>query len=410
MYISNVLSLLPLLGLAKAAALPEYSAPAPEVDESTVYDAIVVGGGPAGLSALSGLARVRRNVLLIDSGEYRNEATRHMHDVIGLDGVTPAYYRWLARELISDYKTVTLTNGTVTGIQAGTSNGTSFTVQATLPSGEKTLTARKIVLGTGLKDDLPSTPGLQDNWGKGIYWCPWCDGNEHADQALGLLGPLEDIPGLVREVATLNSDVVAFANGTDTPEARAATEASFPDWEEYLKVSNVTVYNQTITSITRLKDGHNADADPSLATSPEYDLFRVDLDDGTSVERAAFFVSFPDEQKSSVGADLGVTLYGGRLYANQDKGLTTNIPGTYAIGDANSDNVTNVPHAIYTGKKAAVYAHVQLAREDVAAQLAAARNNGTAAAEKRDEFALDPRDVWERMNGKPGDLLYAGEL
>lgn len=272
-------------------------------------------------------------------------------------GVTPAYYRWLARELISDYKTVTLTNGTVTGIQAGTSNVTSFTVQATLPSGEKTLTARKIVLGTGLKDDLPSTPGLQDNWGKGIYWCPWCDGNEHADQALGLLGPLEDVPGLVREVATLNRDVVAFANGTDTPEARAATEASFPDWEEYLRISNVTVYNQTITSITRLKDGHNPDADPSLATSPEYDLFRVDLDDGTSVERAAFFVSFPDEQKSTVGEDLGITLYGGRLYANQDKGLTTNIPGTYAIGDANSDNVTNVPHAIYTGKKAAVYAH-----------------------------------------------------
>lgn len=88
MYISNALSLLPLLGLAKAAAIPEYSAPAPEVDESTVYDAIVVGGGPSGLSAVSGLARVRRNVLLIDSGEYRNDATRHMHDVIGLDGNT----------------------------------------------------------------------------------------------------------------------------------------------------------------------------------------------------------------------------------------------------------------------------------------------------------------------------------
>ncbi|POS74085.1 hypothetical protein DHEL01_v207528 [Diaporthe helianthi] len=399
------------MALAQAVAIPEYSAPAPEVDESIVYDAIVVGGGPSGLSAASGLARVRRNVLLIDSGEYRNEATRHMHDVIGMDGVTPAYYRWLARQLISDYETATLTNGTVTGIQAGSSNvTTSFTVQATLPSGEKTLTARKIVLGTGLIDDLPGTPGLRENWGKGIYWCPWCDGHEHVDQALGLLGPLEDIPGLVREVSTLNSDLVAFANGTDTPEARASTEASFPDWEEYLRISNVTVYNQTITSITRLEDGHNPDADPSLATSPEYDLFRVDLDDGTSVERAAFFVSFPDEQRSSVGADLGVTLYGDRLYADQAKGLATNIPGTYAIGDANSDNVTNVPHAIYTGKRAAVYVHVQLAREDVSAQLAASRNNDTAATEKRQEFVLDPRDVWERMNGQPGDLLYAGEF
>jgi hypothetical protein len=86
MYISNALSFLSLLGMAKAASIPEYQAPAPEVDESTVYDAIVVGGGPSGLSAVSGLARVRRNVLLIDSGAYRNDATRHMHDVIGMDG------------------------------------------------------------------------------------------------------------------------------------------------------------------------------------------------------------------------------------------------------------------------------------------------------------------------------------
>lgn len=251
-----------------------------------------------------------------------------------------------------------MTNGTVTKIVSQDSNETAFTVQATLPSGEeKTLSARKIVLATGLKDDIPDTPGLQEEWGKGVYWCPWCDGHEHEFQSLGLLGPLDDVPGLVREVSTLNFDVVAFVNGTDTPETRSAADASFPGWEDYLDLAEVTVYNQTISSITRLRDGADPDADPSLPSVAEYDLFRVDLEDGTSVRRAAFFVSFPDEQRSSVGADLGVTLYGGRLFADQSKGFLTNIPGVYAIGDANSNNITNVPSAIFTGKRAAVYLH-----------------------------------------------------
>lgn len=86
MFATVFLSFLYLSSLALTAVIPDIQQPRDVVD-STIYDAIVVGGGPAGLSALSGLARVRRNAILIDSGEYRNNATRHMHDVIGLDGM-----------------------------------------------------------------------------------------------------------------------------------------------------------------------------------------------------------------------------------------------------------------------------------------------------------------------------------
>lgn len=220
-----------------------------------------------------------------------------------------------------------------------------------------TISARKIVLATGLRDILPSTPGLQENWGKGIFWCPWCDGHEHEDQSLGLLGPLEEAASLVREISTLNSDIIAFVNGTDTPDARAAAEKSFPNWQKYLQIHNVTVENRTIAAINRLKDGGDPAADPSLPTAPEYDLFSVEFTEGPPVERAAFFTSFPDEQASDVGEKMGVTLYGGRLAADESRGLVTNIPGVYAIGDANSDNVTNVPHALFTGKRTAVYLH-----------------------------------------------------
>lgn len=249
-------------------------------------------------------------------------------------------------------------NGTVTKVTSLNTTNPSYTAEVKYSSGEvATVTTRSIVLATGLKDLLPSTPGLSDNWGKGIYWCPWCDGYEHADQPLGILSSLDAAPGLVREVSTLNSDVIAFVNGTDTPEVRSETEASFPGWETYLEVNNVTVYNQTISSITRLKSGLNASADPSLPSYPEYDLFRIDLDDGTSVERAAFFVEFPDEQRSTLGQSMGVNLVDGRLAGNQTNGYQTNVALVYAVGDNNIDRSTNVPHAMYSGKRAAVYLH-----------------------------------------------------
>ncbi|KAI0137970.1 FAD/NAD(P)-binding domain-containing protein [Hypoxylon sp. NC0597] len=389
------LGVLSLLSLAGAATI------APRDDPT--YDAIIIGGGPSGLSALSGLARVRRNVLLIDSGEYRNGPTRHMHDVLGYDGVTPAYYRWAARQQLSYYETVSAVNGTVTSIEA-LNNNTQFNVATTFPDGTtNTVSARKIVLATGLRDILPSTPGLQENWGKGIFWCPWCDGHEHEDQSLGLLGPLEEAASLVREISTLNSDIIAFVNGTDTPDARAAAEQSFPNWQKYLQIHNVTVENRTIARINRLKDGGDPPADPSLPTAPEYDLFSVDFTEGPSVERAAFFTSFPDEQRSDVGEKMGVTLYGGRLAADGSRGLATNIPGVYAIGDANSDNVTNVPHALFSGKRTAVYLHVQLAREEADRELAA---NGTTVTRREEDFDL--RSIWNEMN--PRGLLYAGEF
>ncbi|KAF9871428.1 hypothetical protein CkaCkLH20_11075 [Colletotrichum karsti] len=376
----------------------------PIANETSIYDAIIVGGGPSGLSALSALGRVRRNVLLIDSGEYRNQPTRHMHDVLGFDGVTPAWYRYAARKQIESYETVSAINGTVTKIEG--SDADNFVVSYTCSANQTTtVKARKIVLGTGLQDVLPSTPGIEEIWGKGLYWCPWCDGHEHADQALGLLGDLTDVPSLVREILTLNTDLVAFVNGTDTPENRNATEAKNPKFEEFLALHNVTVENRTIASVTRLQDGGDHPADPSLPTAPEKDLFRVDFTEGPSVERAAFFASFPDEQRSSVGADAGVALWGGRLAAEVSKGFATNVDGIYAIGDANSDNSTNVPHALYTGKRTAVFLHVRLAKEDQAKETGI----DLASLLKRD-LEVEQRSVWDLANGQPGEILYAGEF
>lgn len=340
--------------LVSAVQSAPFLAPAVQAD----YDAIVIGGGPAGLAATSGLARVRRNVLLIDSGVYRNDPTRHAHDILGFDGVTPAWLRFAARKQISDYGTVDLVNGTVTEVQPQ-KNNTVFKVLADYPGNKSvSFTTRKVVLATGMRDILPSTTGLTENWGKGIYWCPWCDGHEHADQDLGILARLDSAVTSVREILTLNTDIVLFVNGTDTPANRNITEGKFPGWEKYLKLLNVKIENRTMASITRLRDGATPYADPSLPTHPEHDLFQVDFTDGKDpILRNAFFADFPSEQRSKVGQNAGVQLYGNKLAADGAGGLVTNVPGIFAIGDANSDNVTNVPHAYFSGKRTAVFLH-----------------------------------------------------
>ncbi|EHK20137.1 uncharacterized protein TRIVIDRAFT_58598 [Trichoderma virens Gv29-8] len=370
MKLASIIPLLSVLGNLIVAASTN------SVLESAVrpdYDAIVIGGGPAGLSAASGLARVRRNVLLIDSGDYRNAPTRHLHDVIGFDGVTPAYFRWLARKQILEYVTASLVNGTVTKIQPE-ANNSYFTVSADYAGDNKlTFTARKIILATGLRDLLPSTPGLIENWGKGIYWCPWCDGHEHADQQLGILGPLK----------------------------KAAADEGFPSWERYLQLHDIKIDNRTITSIKRLANGTVGDEDPSLPSHPEHDLFQLNFETGTPVIRAAILTNFGTAQKSNLGAETGVALYGGRLAADQSHGLVTNIPGIFAIGDANSDNVTNIPHAMYSGKRTAVYIQVELETENADSELA------TVPTKRGIQDRM--RALWPLMN-VPGEILYAGEF
>lgn len=349
-----------------------------EVREDEIYDAVIVGGGPSGLAALSALARVRRKVILLDSADYRNAATRVMHDVLGFDGmplpfprilppltspgVTPAYYRYVARQQIAFYNTISMRNGTVSKIEPkGTPDRSLFAVTADfLPDdGVRTVLARKVVLGTGMRDIVPTgTPGVLEAWGKGIYWCPWCDGHEHADQPLGLFGSLEKIPSLVREILTLNKDIIAFTNGTNTAETRAKAEDDFPQWQRYLRIHNVTVNDNPLSALVRLRNGTDGTEDPSLPSVTDHDLFRVEFAGGAKpIERAAFLVSWPVVQASSLGTDTGVWQWGQKLAVNQTDGHMTNVPGLYAVGDANSDNSTNVPHALYSGKSAGVYLH-----------------------------------------------------
>ncbi|KAF7160162.1 hypothetical protein CNMCM5623_005677 [Aspergillus felis] len=280
-----------------------------------------------------------------------------MHDVIGNDHVEPADFRAAARTQISFYNVTTFVDQKVTYLQP-MNNGFSATVE-----NGTTYTARKVILASGLKDDLPNVPGLGDAFGKGIFWCPWCDGFEHRDQPIGVLGNLSDAYDSVKELhPTLNQDIRVYSNGTNNTFQLERITGKDKNWNAVFQAYNVTIIDKPIQNITRVQDGSVIQDQGSRA---EFDKFQVYFTDGTFEERGAFITNYATSQASDLPSQLGVGFLGSKINTTAG-GLRTTVKGVWGIGDANSDNSTNVPHAMSSGKTAAVYCHVELAAEELA--------------------------------------------
>lgn len=153
----------------------------PDVD----VDVVVVGGGAAGLSAALVLGRARRQVAVVDSGRPRNAPARHMHGFLGSDGLPPSVLLARGREEVTAYG-VQLLSGAVGHVRAHPSaaKGLSFSVEV---GGRRTVTARRVLVATGLRDELPDVPGLLERWGRDVLHCPYCHGFEVRDQPLAVL-------------------------------------------------------------------------------------------------------------------------------------------------------------------------------------------------------------------------------
>lgn len=217
-----------------------------------------------------------------------------------------------------------------------------------------TYTARKVILASGLKDDLPNVPGLRDAFGKGVFWCPWCDGFEHRDQLMGVLGDFSDAYDSVKELyPTLNKHIRIYANGTGNAAQINRLNGKNKDWQKVFDKYNVTVNHKPILNITRTQSGSEIQ---DSAIRKELDKFRVYFSDGSYEERDAFITNYGTSQASHLPEQLKVGFLGNKMNT-MAPGLRTTVPGVWGVGDANSDNSTNVPHAMSTGKKAAVFCH-----------------------------------------------------
>ncbi|MFF4253672.1 NAD(P)/FAD-dependent oxidoreductase [Streptomyces sp. NPDC001663] len=143
------------------------------------YEVIVVGGGAAGLSAALVLGRARRRTLVVDAGEPRNAPAAHMQGYLSRDGMPPAEFLAIGREEIARYGVELVRDRAV-----DVTRGEDFTV--VLESG-RTVRARRLVIATGLKDELPEVPGVAERFGRDVLHCPYCHGWEVRDQAFGVL-------------------------------------------------------------------------------------------------------------------------------------------------------------------------------------------------------------------------------
>lgn len=185
-----------------------------------MYDAIVIGAGPAGLQAGLTLGRMHRKTLVLDSGEYRNGAVSHMHNVLGDDGTAPAEYRARARTQLTEYPHVDYSPGTVVRV-SGEIDG--FTVH--FPDGHSE-DARRIVLATGAADALPDVTGLSELWGRRAFACPFCDGHEFAGKEIGVIGAGPRAGHLIRMLGRIASRITVFPLATDPPGDLAGLESA----------------------------------------------------------------------------------------------------------------------------------------------------------------------------------------
>ena len=166
------------------------------------YDVVVVGGGAAGLSAALVLGRARRRVAVIDAGAPRNAPATHMQGFFSRDGMLPADLLAEGRDEVTGYG-VELVNDQVLAIEPG------FVVR--VASG-RTVTARRILMATGVGDELPDVPGVRQRWGKDLLHCPYCRGWEVRDQPLGVLGALPGSAQHALLVRQWSDDVVFFVH------------------------------------------------------------------------------------------------------------------------------------------------------------------------------------------------------
>jgi thioredoxin reductase len=292
------------------------------------YDVVVAGGGAAGLNAALVLGRARRRVALVDAGAPRNAPATHMHGFLSRDGMPPADLLAVGRDEVAGYGGELL-EGRVDQIDPG------FLVH--LAAGPL-LRARRVLVATGLRDELPELPGVRERWGRDLLHCPYCHGYEVRDQGLGVLGTGPASVSQALLVRQWSDDVVFFPHTLElTAEER-----------ERLTARGVPVVDGVVRRL--VVDGDR--------------LRGVELAEGQVVARAAVFV-FPrmvahDNLLTGLGCDKDED-----GWVITDPSGRTSVPGVWAAGNVASPRA-QVLTAAAMGSAAAIAVNHDLVDEEVA--------------------------------------------
>ncbi|TFV96780.1 NAD(P)/FAD-dependent oxidoreductase [Leifsonia flava] len=314
---------------------------------NTSWDVIIIGGGSAGLSAALMLGRSRRRVLVVDQARPRNRFATHMHGVLGRDHTSPLDLLADGRRELARYDTVEVRTGGVAsatrtdeGKEGQSEGGTEPGFEVVFDSGETHIT-RRMLLATGLRDELPSIPGLAEQWGRGVVVCPYCDGWEVRDRRIAIVAASPMSTHQAQLMRQLSADVTYLVNGSELPdELRSALLARGILVEERLVASIETDAGDTPTAV-RLADGASVPVDAIFAGPAPAPL---------------------DELARQLGA--AVVDRQGSSWLDVDPMGRTSIPGLWAAGNV-TDARSSVPISMAAGNMVGAGLNADLVEEEV---------------------------------------------
>jgi thioredoxin reductase len=280
--------------------------------EDKKFDAVIIGGSYAGLSAAMSMGRALRNVLIIDSGHPCNKQTPHSHNFLTQDGSTPAFIAETALNQVLAYPTVKFTNDTVLDV-----TGSDNEFQVTTVSGT-VVQARKLLFATGIKDIMPAIEGLSACWGISVIHCPYCHGYEYRGRHTGILVNGEMAVEFAGLISNWTDKLTVFTNGTSTIPAGLIRE-------------NIRIVEKEIERI------HHTNG------QMEYLIFT----DGSTQQLDALYARLPFVQHTTIPASMGckMTELG---YIEVTEFKKTSVPGIFAAGD-NTTFMRSVAGAVAAG-------------------------------------------------------------
>jgi thioredoxin reductase len=295
------------------------------------WDVAIVGAGPAGLSAALVLGRCRRNVLLCDDGAPRNAAARELHAFMTRDGTPPARLRSLARTELRRYPSVRPREGRVVRARR---RGRGFAVEL---AGGAEYTARKLLLATGVTDELPRLAGFERFYGRSVHLCPYCDGWESRDEPIAVYGKRARAFEMARSMTAFSTDIVVVSNGASGLQSAQK--------------------RQLARNRIRLVEGRIA-----RLVGRGGQLQAIEFTDGTRLPRRRLFFDTPSHARSELPRQLGCSIReDGSVHCSGYE--ATDVPGVFVAGNVVGD-VQLAIFAAAEGAKAAFGINRSLTRED----------------------------------------------